>query len=278
MQWNIIADSSCDLKELESSHSDITFSTVPFMMQVGDEEFVDNENLKVEELIEALARHKEAGRSACPAPGTWLEKFRAPGNVFALTISSNLSGSYNSACTAREMLLSEQPERNVAVLDSRSTGPELVLMIRRICALIRENKPFGAIVRELDEFADRTHVVFALSSFDNLVKNGRVSRLAGFVAGRLGLWGIGIGSDEGRIVVKSKVRGVQKALAAILEDMKANAFSHGPVVISHCLNEEQAVRLREKILATWESAQVRIIPTRGLDSFYAEKGGLIVSY
>ena len=278
MQWNIVADSSCDLKELESPQSDITFSTVPFMMQVGDEEFVDDENLQVEELIEALARHKEAGRSACPAPSTWLEKFRAPGNVFALTISSNLSGSYNSACTAREMLLSEQPERNVAVLDSRSTGPELVLMIRRICALIRENKPFEAIARELDEFADRTHVVFALSSFDNLVKNGRVSRLAGFVAGRLGLWGIGIGSDEGRIVVKSKVRGAQKALAAILEDMKANAFSHGPVVISHCLNEELAVRLREKILATWESAQVRIIPTRGLDSFYAEKGGLIVSY
>lgn len=278
MKWNIVADSSCDMMELEEKQADVSFATVPFLMQVGEEEFVDDEKMSVERLIEALAHHREAGRSACPSPDAWLEKFRAPGNTLALTISSNLSGSYGSACIARDMLLADQPERNIAVLDSRSTGPEIVLMVRKICAMIRENATFDSIVKEMDVFADRTHVVFALSSFDNLVKNGRVSRLAGFVAGRLGLWGIGIGSDEGKIVVKNKVRGAQRALAAILDEMRENAFSRGPVVISHCLNEELAVKLKEKIMATWESAHVRIVPTRGLDSLYAEKGGLIVSY
>ncbi len=277
-KWNIVADSSCDLKEMEEEQENISFSTVPFVFDVGEDSFVDDESLDVKQLIDSLASHKEAGRSACPAPDTWLEKFRAPGNVFALTISSNLSGSHQSACIARDMLLSEEPERKIAVLDSRSTGPEIVLMVRKICSMIRENIPFEAIAQELDEFVDRTHIVFALSSFDNLVKNGRVSRLAGFVAGKLGLWGIGIGSDEGRIVVKNKVRGAQRALANILNEMKENAFSHGPVVISHCLNEELALKLKEKIVETWENAQVKIIPTRGLDSFYAEKGGLIVFY
>lgn len=277
-EWNIVADSSCDLKEMETQEDEIEFSTVPFVLQVGEREFVDDESLEPQELIDALAASKEAARSSCPAPETWLQHFRSPGCSFALTISSNLSGSYQSACIAKEMALEEQPDKKIAVLDSKSTGPEIVLMIARIAELIRENRAFEQIVEDVQALADRTHVAFALCSFDNLVKNGRVSKLAGFVAGKLGLWGVGIASEEGRIVVKTKVRGAQRALAAIIDDMKERAFSSGHVVISHCLNEEMALRLKEKICQTWQKAQVRIIAARGLDSFYAEKGGLIIAY
>jgi len=277
-KWNIISDSSCDLKEMETREENIAFSTVPFIMQVGEKEFIDHEGLDTAELIEAIANCREAAKSACPAPETWLEHFRRPGPAFAFTISSNLSGSYQSACIARDMLLDEEPEKKIHIFDSKSTGPEIVLMIARLGELIRESIPFEQIVRDVQALADRTHVAFALCSFDNLVKNGRVSRLAGFVAGRLGLWGVGIASDEGRIVVKTKVRGAQKAIGAIIDDMKERAFNSGHVVISHCFNEEMALRLKGKILETWDKAQVRIIPTRGLDSFYAEKGGLIIAY
>jgi len=277
-KWNIISDSSCDLKEMETREENIAFSTVPFIMQVGEKEFIDHEGLDTAELIEAIANCREAAKSACPAPETWLEHFRRPGPAFAFTISSNLSGSYQSACIARDMLLDEEPEKKIHIFDSKSTGPEIVLMIARLGELVRESIPFEQIVRDVQALADRTHVAFALCSFDNLVKNGRVSRLAGFVAGRLGLWGVGIASDEGRIVVKTKVRGAQKAIGAIIDDMKERAFNSGHVVISHCFNEEMALRLKGKILETWDKAQVRIIPTRGLDSFYAEKGGLIIAY
>ena len=277
-KWNIISDSSCDLKEMETREENIAFSTVPFIMQVGEKEFIDHEGLDTAELIEAIANCREAAKSACPAPETWLEHFRRPGPAFAFTISSNLSGSYQSACIARDMLLDEEPEKKIHIFDSKSTGPEIVLMIARLGELIRESIPFEQIVRDVQALADRTHVAFALCSFDNLAKNGRVSRLAGFVAGRLGLWGVGVASDEGRIVVKTKVRGAQKAIGAIIDDMKERAFTSGHVVISHCFNEEMALRLKGKILETWDKAQVRIIPTRGLDSFYAEKGGLIIAY
>ena len=247
-------------------------------MQVGDREFIDHEEMNTAELIDAIANCREAAKSACPAPETWLEHFRRPGPAFALTISSNLSGSYQSACIARDMLLDEDPEKRIHIFDSKSTGPEIVLMIARLGELIRENIPFEKIVEDVQALADRTHVAFALCSFDNLVKNGRVSRLAGFVAGRLGLWGVGIASDEGRIVVKTKVRGAQRAIGAIIDDMKERAFTSGHVVISHCFNEEMAQRLKDRIQQTWEKAHVRIIPTRGLDSFYAEKCGLIIAY
>ena len=143
--------------------------------------------------------------------------------------------------------------------------------------LIREGIPFQELVARLDEFADRTQTLFALTSFDNLVKNGRVGRIAGFVAGKLGMCGIGV-TNDGRIDVKSKVRGTKRALANVIETMRANAFEKGQVLIAHCLNEELAQELKALICRTWEQACVEIMPTRGLCSFYAEKGGLIVAY
>ena len=277
MKWNIVADSSCDLKQFAPEDERIAFSTVPFVIRAEDREFIDDERLNTEEMVNALSEIKEAGRTSCPSPETWLEKFGRAGNTIAVTISSNLSGSYNSACLARDMILEKDPERKIAIIDSKSAGPELAMIIRRLRSLLDEKIPFEEIVEKLNAFADKTETIFALTSFDNLVKNGRVSRIAGFVAGKLGMCGVGVAND-GRIDVKSKVRGTQKALRVVIEDMKAHAFAGGEVWIHHCLNEELALRLKALIEENWDNAKVGILPTRGLCSFYAEKGGMIIAY
>lgn len=276
-EWNLVTDSSCDLKALETPDERIAFSSVPFVIRAGDMEFIDDEHLDIRAMVESLSETREAGRTSCPSPETWLKKFRRAGNIVAVTISSSLSGSYNSACLARNMLLEKEPNRNIAVIDSKSAGPELAMIVRRLQTLVQEGRPFAEIVEKLNRFAEQTNTIFALTSFDNLVKNGRVNRVAGFVAGKLGMCGIGVAHD-GHIHVKNKVRGTQRALKAIVDDMKSHAFSHGPVLISHCLNEELAAKLKSMILENWSSARVDIMPTRGLCSFYAEKGGLIVAY
>lgn len=277
MKWNIVADSSCDLKQFAEEDERVSFSTVPFIIRAEDREFVDDEQLSTEEMVNALAEIREAGRTSCPSPETWLEKFSRAGHTIAVTISSNLSGSYNAACLARDMLLEREPERKIAVIDSKSAGPELAMIIRRLHALMDERLSFEEIVEKLNAFAEKTETIFALTSFDNLVKNGRVSRIAGFVAGKLGMCGVGVAND-GRIDVKSKVRGAQKALRVILDDMKAHSFVGGEVWIHHCLNEELALKLKALIEENWSNARVGILPTRGLCSFYAEKGGMIIAY
>lgn len=277
MKWNIVTDSSCDLKQFAQEDERISFSTVPFVIQVGEREFIDDESLDVAEMVNALTLCKEAGRTACPSPETWLEHFKREGNTIAVTISSNLSGSYNSACLARDMLLEQEPNRNIAIIDSKSAGSELTMIVQEMYRLICEGLAFDEIVKRLNEFADRTQTLFALTSFDNLVKNGRVGRVAGFVAGKLGMCGIGVAND-GRIDVKSKVRGTQRALVNIIEIMRSNNFEKGQVLIVHCMNEELALRLKDMIGKTWAQACVEIMPTRGLCSFYAEKGGMIVAY
>lgn len=277
MKWNIVADSSCDLKQFAPEDERISFSTVPFVIRAEDREFIDDEQLNTEEMVNSLAEIKEAGRTSCPSPETWLEKFAQAGYTVVVTISGNLSGSYNSACLARGMILEKEPDRKIAVIDSKSAGPELAMILRKLHTLMDEKLSFEEIVEKLNAFADKTETIFALTSFDNLVKNGRVGRIAGFVAGKLGMCGIGVAND-GRIDIKAKVRGTQKALRVIIDDMKEHAFAGGEVWIHHCLNEELALRLKSLIEENWANARVGVMPTRGLCSFYAEKGGMIIAY
>ena len=135
MKWNIITDSSCDMFGFDKEHENIVFSSVPFTISVGDENFVDDRNLDVDGMIDSMDACAEASHTACPSPHAWQEKFEQEGNVIAITISSKLSGSYNSACAAKDMVLEEQPNKKIDVIDSRSAGSELVLLVKKGGAL-----------------------------------------------------------------------------------------------------------------------------------------------
>ena len=278
MRYHLVSDSSCDLFSLPGNDPDISFATIPFSIRIGDREYIDDENIAVDEMLTANENHREAGKTACPAPQEWVEKMDREEPVIAFTISSALSGSFNSACTAREMILEEHPGRQIAVIDSKATGPETVLIIRKACQLIGQGLPFDDIVEALNHTAERTHIAFALASYHNLIKNGRVNRLIGFIAGHLGFWGIGVGDEHGEIAIRGKARGMKHMVRFMTEEIRKMGLAGKELVISHCLNEEGAQMLKEQLCAIFPFLRVDIIPTRGLDSFYAERHGLIVGY
>lgn len=276
--WNIITDSSSDLFDLEQPAENIRFATVPFVISVGDAEFVDDESLDVPTLVDAMARCKSASHTACPAPGTWLEAFGEEGDVIVVTISSHLSGSYNSACAAMEMLREQAPDRRVAVIDSLSTGPEMCLIVRRLRACIEEGMDFDAVVAEARRGMEDSRIIFSLSSYNNLIKNGRMHRIVGLAAHTLNLWGVGIGSPEGEIAFRKMTRGSKRAVEVIVHDMKERSGTVDTVVIDHCVNPEFAEKLRAAVLAEWPAAAITVRQTRGLCSYYAEQHGVIVGY
>lgn len=278
MTWHIVADSSCDLFELPISVPGTDFATVPFTIRIGGTEYSDTPDISIEDMLTANENHKEAAHTACPSPQDWTEFFSAQGPVLAFTISSNLSGSYNSACAAREMILEEHPDKHIAVIDTKATGPETVLIIRKACELIRQGIAFDRIVEALNETAEKTHIIFALSSYHNLIKNGRVNRLVGLIAGHLGFWGIGIGDDNGEIAMRGKSRGEKSMLRLLAEDIRKIGLAGKEIVISHCQNEAAALRLKDMLCEMYQQVKVDILPTRGLDSFYAERHGLIVGF
>lgn len=297
MDWFIAADSSCDL--FPSQFSDqgfginpaeeagapviedapsIGFDTVPFVMRVGETDFVDDENLDVDAMLTAMENESEVSTTACPSPQAWVDLFQKSDQVVAITISERLSGSFESASVAKNMVLADHPDKKIAVINSCSTGPEVALCIDLMAKCICMGDSFDEVVAKAQAFVDETRTVFSLSSFNNLVKNGRIPKLVGFLAGKLGVWGIGIGSDKGEIILKGKARGAAKCIKIILEDMFSRGYNGGRVLISHSLNPDFAQRVASAIKEHWSTAKVDIIPCRGLDAFYAERGGVIIGY
>lgn len=277
-EWYIVADSACDLQQQDIDCPEVGFNTIPFSIRVGGREYVDSEDLDIAAMLDDMESCPTASGTACPSPQDWASEFEKAAHTIAITISARLSGSMASANAAKDMTESEADGRKVYILNSRSTGPEMAMCIRHLAEWIKSGLSFEAVIAKAEKFLEDTKTTFALSSFDNLVKNGRMSKFTGFVARKLGMWGIGIASDEGTIAMKGKSRGSGKALALILSDMKERGFTGDEVAISHCFNEEMAQRLRNGILEHWQNAKVTILKARGLDSFYAERGGLIVAF
>ncbi len=277
MKWNIVMDSSCDTYEYEHQ-SDITFTGVPFIINIGDREYVDDGTIDLPYMIDDMIHEKTASHTSCPSPHTYSEAFSQEGNVFGVTISKELSGSYNSATAAKYMTQEEYPDKKIHIINSIGTGPSLIIIVRKLVEMIDAGMDYDTIQAKIDEIASNVKIVFALNSFDNLVKNGRMSKLAGFVANTLGFWGVGIGSPEGKIVIKTKTRGTKKAMKVIVDDILSRGNNVKSVVISHCMNPQAAEDLKNMIKEQLSQVTVDIFPTRGLDSFYAEKNGLIVSY
>ncbi len=278
MTWHLVADTACDLHTLEGGKDLIDFGTIPFTIRIGGKEYIDDENMDIPGMLEANESHDELAQTACPSPEDWRARFSAPGPVIAFTISSALSGSYNSACTARTMLLEEEPDKQIAVIDSKATGPEEAMLVWAARDLILSGMEFSEIEKTLNETAERIHTSFALASYHNLIKAGRVSRLIGFIAGHLGFWGIAIGDENGQIAIRGKARGSRGMVRFLTEELTRVGLAGKQIVISHCRNEKDALALKESLARVFPQADILIQATRGLDSFYAERSGLIVGY
>ena len=278
MTWHLVSDSACDLHTLDGMEDKMDFATIPFSIRIGGKEYIDDEGMPVSEMLEMNETHAEIAQTSCPSPETWREKFSAPGPVIAFTISGALSGSFNSACTGRNMALEDEPDKQIMIIDSKATGPEQAMLIWRARDLILEGASFEEIEKNLNRAAEKIHTSFALASYHNLIKNGRVSRLKGFIAGHLGFWGIGIGDEKGEIAIRGKARGSKSMIRFLTEEIEKVGVAGRQILISHCMNEKDALALKTSLEAANPGVEVLVQPTRGLDSFYAERSGLIVGY
>lgn len=270
----IVADSSANVLELEG----FPFAVAPLKVITNDKEFVDDSALDVEDMVTWFDSYKGRSKTSCPNPSDWLDAFGDAEEVFCVTITSGLSGSYNAACIAKQMYEAEHEGRQVYVIDSLSAGPELVLIIEKLQQYIAQDMPFAQICTAIQEYMEQTGLVFMLTSLKNFAANGRVSPAVAKIAGVLGIRIVGRASDQGTLEPMNKCRGESKSLSAILSYMKTSGLRKGKVRIAHCMNEGAAQALNGLIQAEMPEADVQIHTCRALCSFYAEKGGLLVGF
>lgn len=277
MKWNIIADSCCDLFELEKNYDNITYKSVPIIINIDGEEFSDDENLDTQKMTQAMKNSKKTASTACPSPSAWYESTVSDEYNILVTVTKELSGCYNSAALGVKMFEENGGNGKAAIIDCCATGPAAVLTVRKIANLIQSGKDFESVVSQTEKYVASMNTVFALSCFDNLIKSGRMSKFTGILAASLDFRGVGV-EEHGKIKFKDKVRGKRKMIESIKETMIQNSFGGKEAVISHCHNEELAQKLSEEIKEVYPEADITLLPTRGLNSFYAEEGGIIVSY
>lgn len=270
----IVADSSADLLTLAKT----PFAVAPLKINTGEKEFVDNGQLDVAGMVTWFDSYKGKSKTSCPNPSDWLEAFGDAEEIYCVTITSGLSGSYNSACVAKQMYEDSNGEKKVCVIDSLSAGPELVLIIEKLEELIAKDLSFEEISAEIEAYKKNTGLVFMLESLKNFAANGRVSPAVAKIAGVLGIRVVGKASSQGTLEPTDKCRGQGKSLSALLNNLQKSGLSCGKVRIAHCQNESAAQELHAMIRQAMPQADVRIHPCRGLCSYYAEKGGLLIGF
>ena len=270
----IVADSSADLTRLEN----MDFASAPLKVITDETEFIDDAHLDVDAMVTWFESYKGKSKTSCPSPGDWLTAFGDADEIFCVTITSGLSGSYNAACIAKQMYEADHAGARIHVIDSLSAGPELVLIVEKLQQLVGEGLCFVDICTQIDAYQKHTGLVFMLASLKNFAANGRVSPAVAKIAGLLGIRIVGRASAQGTLEPTDKSRGEKKGLSALVQRMVERGLSKGKVLIAHCQNEPAARSLKELIAAHCPRVQVGIHPCRGLCSYYAEKGGLLVGF
>ena len=269
----IVVDSSANMAAPDSA-----VVSVPLKIITDEKEYIDDANLNTAAMVWDLQTYTGKSSTACPSPQDWLEAFGDAPYVFCIAITSNLSGSCNAACIAKADYELAFPDRKVCVIDSLSTGGEMELIAEKIQELMGADLSFEEICEDIKEYQQHTGLMFMLESMQNLANNGRVNKLVAKAAGILGIRAVGRASDVGTLEPMDKCRGEKKAIAALADHMVAMGYEGGKMRISHCLNPAAAETLKANILAAYPQADIRIRPTGGLCSFYAEKGGMIIGF
>ena len=278
MTWKIVADSGCDYREITDLANQTRFESVPLTIQIDHEIFVDNAHLDIDGMMEKMYATSSASKSACPSPDDYLKSFEGAENIFVVTITGSLSGSHNSAQLAKKLFLEENPTANIHVIDSLSAGGEVDLIVRKLNDLIKEGLSFEQVVEAITHYQANTKLLFVLAKVDNLVKNGRLSKLIGAVVGLLNIRMVGEASDTGTLELLQKARGAKKALTAAVDEVLKSGYKGGRIIIAHRNNEKFCQQFSEVIKEKFPAADISFLPTSGLCSFYAEEGGLLMGY
>lgn len=277
MSYKIIGDSCTDLPDYLKKDENIVL--VPLTIQVGEDTIIDDETFNQKELINKMAKSKECPKSSCPSPQAYMNEFENAEDIYVVTLSSKLSGSYNSAELAKKLYKEKHPNKNIVVVDSQSASVGQAIIAMKIKEWISQGKHFKDIEKMLDRFRDSLKTKFVLESLENLRKNGRLSNITAVICSALNIKPV-MGATEGTIIKLDQARGIEKALLKMVkyieEDVKD--CKNKILGIAHCNNLERAEFVKEAIMKILPFKDCFITDTRGISTLYASDGGIIVVY
>jgi DegV family protein with EDD domain len=278
MSYRIIGDSCTDLPK--ALKEDPHFILVPLTLIVDDVSIIDDSTFDQKDFLSRVKASPHSPKSACPSPEDYMKYFDYDGDIYVVTLSSQLSGSYNSAELAKKLYLEEHPDKKVEIIDSRSASVGQTLIAMKIKELIDAHQPFEKVIEKVNAFRDGVMTKFVLESLDTLRKNGRLSGLQAFIASALNIKPVMGATPEGTIYKVDQARGIVKALIQMAKTIEQDVIRPQERIlgIAHCNNRERAEFMKEEILKRIPFKDCFIVDTAGVSSMYANEGGIITAY
>jgi DegV family protein with EDD domain len=277
MTYKIIGDSCTDLTE--EMLADPHFVKVPLSIQVGAETVADDETFQQGELLQKMRVWPDAPKTACPSPAQYLSQFSDDGDNYVVTLSAQVSGSYNAAVQAENIYREEGGRGNVHVFNSRSASSGQVLIALLIRELAQAGTSFQELVDRVEGYIDQMHTMFVLENLENLRKNGRLTKVQSLVTGALRVKLLMGATETGEIKKLGQGLSIRQTLARMVSHMEDQAGHVGRrLVIAHCNNPERAEYVRDLARQRCQFGEILIVPTGGVSTVYANEGGVIVAY
>lgn len=278
MSFKVILDSCGDLtKELKE---DARIQKIPLLLQIGDYHTPDDDTFDQADFIRRIAESQECPKSACPSPEQFMDAYHCEADdIYVITLSANLSGSYNSAELGKKLYEEKYGKKNIHVFDSCSASIGETQIAFKIMEYINEGKQFDEVVKLATTYRDEQQTYFILDNLDTLRKNGRLSKVKSVVASTLNLKPIMGSTDEGTIVQLGQTIGMKKALIKMSNMIASKVKEPGVmrVMISHCNCPERALQLKEIIESKADVKEILIVDTAGISTMYANDGGIIAT-
>lgn len=256
------------------------YVSVPLTLTVNGLTIVDDGHMSQSEIVRNIAADPQCPRTACPSPDAFLKAFECDADhIYAITLSGELSGSYQSACVARDMFLEEHPGAKIHVFNSISASVGETLVLLKIRELEEAGCPFEEIVIRTEEFTKGKATYFVLDNLETLRKNGRLSGMKALAAAVLKIKPICYGTEEGAIGQLDQARGINKALVKMVGYIVERTRDPGDRIlgISYVNALDRAEIVRDELLKRIPLKDVIMMPTGGLSTIYANDGGIIVA-
>ncbi len=279
MNYHIAADSCTDPLPQMRDDPDVIF--VPLTLIVGDEHIIDDESFDQKIFLEKVAACETAPSSACPSPEAFMEAYgRDDLDAYGITLSAELSGSYNSAVLGANLLQEEFPDKKIHVFNSRSAccGQTLILLKIREC--IEKGLAFEETVKTVEQYISEQTTLFVLETLESLRKNGRLSHLEALLIHALNIRPVMSSTPEGNIQKIGIGRGMKKALTKMVEHIGTTVVNQTAktIAITHCNCRERAEWVKQEIMKRYNFRDILIIDAAGVASLYACDGGIVVAY
>lgn len=278
MSYKIAIDSCGEL--LNEWKDDERIESVPLTLMVGGESIIDDETFDQKDFLKKVAACLECPKSACPSPERYMKAYECEADhIYAVTLSSELSGSYNSAVLGKSLFLEDNPGKKIHVFNSKSASGGESLIAMKIVECEEKGLSFEKVIETVDKYIEEMSTFFVLENLETLRKNGRLSRVKALVASALKIKPVMGSTPEGSICQFDQARGMNKAIVKMVELVGEKGINiHEKIVaITYCNCPERAKMLEEAIRERLNPAKIVVMDTSGVSSMYANDGGVIVA-